>query len=47
MKIVLLVLFSVVFKQINQALCKMGTDPKIVLAEIDDHHIGKTFLNAI
>ncbi|CAD8111142.1 unnamed protein product [Paramecium primaurelia] len=40
MRIVLLVLLSM-------ALCKMGTDPKIILAEIDDHHMGKTFLNAI
>ncbi|CAD8093146.1 unnamed protein product [Paramecium primaurelia] len=39
-KILLLVLISL-------ALCKLGTDPKIFLTEIDDHHMGKTFLKAI
>ncbi|CAD8077211.1 unnamed protein product [Paramecium sonneborni] len=32
---------------ISLALSKMTTDPKVVLAEIDDNHMGKTFLNAI
>lgn len=30
--------------------CVMGKtlmDPKLMLAEIDDNHVGKTFLNAI
>jgi len=25
----------------------LDTDPRLALAEIDDHHMGKTFLNAI
>jgi hypothetical protein len=28
-------------------VCRKVSDPKAVLAEIDDHHLGKTFLNAI
>ncbi|CAK80730.1 unnamed protein product (macronuclear) [Paramecium tetraurelia] len=32
---------------IGLALSKLATDPKVVLAEIDNNHMGKTFLNAI
>jgi hypothetical protein len=32
---------------IGLAMSKLATDPKVVLAEIDDNHMGKTFLNAI
>ena len=30
-----------------QSAAKGGVDPKLILTEIDDNHVGKTFLNAI